>query len=234
MTAKGTKGTKPGRTYECTRSDLEGATRGDSSKCAVARALARQIPGAREIDVDTQTIRYTDQDGGRWWWATPIVVAQYVSDYDLGLPIGDEAIAGEQLGPFRFTLRHPVKQPRRRLTEEGKAHHAEYNAHVKAIREHHGLSHTAWRSLTTDDRRELIAQARDQGVDIAVVGERSGLSPEPQSHPAPVIGGKPPTSYTEPGRKAPPKVFRSHRRTYGNRVLRWNREPEDRAGGAVV
>jgi hypothetical protein len=112
---------KPRRfTVQVTTQDIERAVRKHSGKCAVAIALARVRPGAHHIEVDIQTIRFTDEDGRRWSWQTPWQAAQYVVDFD----------AGDDIAPFSFRLdpARAIEIKRRVRTPEGK------EAHVAAQR----------------------------------------------------------------------------------------------------
>jgi hypothetical protein len=96
---------------DVTGKDLARGVANVSNRCAVAQAIARQIPGSQRIDVDTQTIRFT-LDKDRFVYLTPMSVQQYVSDYDAGLPIGDYAEPGKVCGPFTFRLDNPMRSPR--------------------------------------------------------------------------------------------------------------------------
>lgn len=221
-----------------TRDDLEQARRGHSQKCAVARALARAFPDIRNPEVDTAAVRYSDADG-RWWWATPIAVAQYVSDYDLGLPIGDEAIPGVQCGAFTFYLRDAVRAPQRRQTVTGKQRTNQYNAQVRAVREHAGLNAAQWNALARAERRTLVEQAKTDGMWTAPVGERTGVEPvktpggdglNDERRNDVIVAA----DHAANVRQAPPRVYRSVKRMYGQRILRWNRPAGDEVGGAVV
>src|SRR5215469_1218113 len=103
-----------------TEEDLEKAARnreglppgrGNSATCAVAVAIARQVPGAHRIDVDLRTIRWTDADG-RKVFLTPYKVADYVIAYD----------AGKELQPFSFMPRERVEALQRQaVTAPAKA-----------------------------------------------------------------------------------------------------------------
>src|SRR5215475_5876738 len=101
---------------DVTQRDIDWGIRGDSGRCVVARALARSIPDAARIEVDTQTVRFTS-GGKRWAFLTPLVVQQYVADFDGGKPIG----------PFAFTLRSAIQLRRRLLDEASKPKVAAYS-----------------------------------------------------------------------------------------------------------
>lgn len=93
---------------EVTPRDIEHGIRGDSSRCMIAVAIARAVPNASRIEVDTQTVRFTDGEGSRWAYITPPIASQYVVDFD----------AGDPIDPFAFTLDRDraVKVRRRVLT----------------------------------------------------------------------------------------------------------------------
>ena len=62
---------------EVTEEDISKAQRNNSYKCVVAQAIARTIPDATRIEVDTQAIRFTRAETGERWlyshrrpWAT--------------------------------------------------------------------------------------------------------------------------------------------------------------------
>lgn len=93
-----------------TAHDIEWATRKDSSRCMVARALAREVDDATRIEVDTQTIRFSTGDN-RFAYLTPLTVQRYVATFD----------AGEPVEPFDFQLRNPMQLKRRLLTPEERA-----------------------------------------------------------------------------------------------------------------
>lgn len=91
---------------QITEQDIAKATQNNSMRCVVAQAIARTIPTASRIDVDLQTIRWS-QDGVRNVWLTPYTVSGYVIAFD----------AGDTIEPFTFMLdprrRVPVKQQRK-------------------------------------------------------------------------------------------------------------------------
>jgi hypothetical protein len=83
------------RSVEITETDIEKAKQNDSYKCVVAQAIARTFPDAHHIEVDTQTIRFTEG---------------YVVAFD----------AGEAIEPFTFQLRQPVPVRQKRRTKAGR------------------------------------------------------------------------------------------------------------------
>lgn len=96
-------------TIEVTGQDIERAHRNDSYKCVVAQAIARTVPDARRIEVDSQTIRFTSGDE-RLVYLTPYTVQGYVIAFD----------AGDPVEPFKFQLRNPITARRNLATAAGK------------------------------------------------------------------------------------------------------------------
>ena len=97
-------------TISVTEEDIEKAHRNDSFICVVAQAIARTVPMAHHIEVDSQTIRWTEGDE-RYLWLTPLATQDYVIAFD----------AGEEILPFKcqLTRRLPVRRLER--TEAGVA-----------------------------------------------------------------------------------------------------------------
>ena len=101
--------TKTRINVEVTEADIERAHKNDSYRCVVAQAVARTVPSATNIEVDTQTVRFT-VDGERRIYLTPYAVQGYVIAFDAGDPIES----------FSFQLRDPRRARRRVKTEAGK------------------------------------------------------------------------------------------------------------------
>src|SRR6185503_2198742 len=78
---------------QVTESDIKRAVKSNSMHCVVAQAIARTVPGASRIDVDLQSIRWS-QDGERHIYLTPYSVQGYVIGFD----------AGDEIQPFTFAL----------------------------------------------------------------------------------------------------------------------------------
>lgn len=93
-----------------TAKDIQSGKPGESSRCAVAKAIARTVPGANNISVDTQSIRFTVGDE-RCIYLTPDTVANYVIDFD----------AGDPIVPFRFGMRSPQRMQRQMRSVAAKA-----------------------------------------------------------------------------------------------------------------
>lgn len=80
-----------------TQEDIDRALRNSSSRCAVARAIARTFDKATHIKSDMQTISfYIGHD--KWSFITPGIAMQHIVDFDLG----------DKLQPFKFQLREPM------------------------------------------------------------------------------------------------------------------------------
>lgn len=89
-------------TIEVTEADIEQAVPKDSGHCAIADAIARQIPGAANVTVDLQTIRWSDRDKGkRYVYLTPRVAQILLLDFDRG--------DRDRCEPLTFRLIEPVQ-----------------------------------------------------------------------------------------------------------------------------
>jgi hypothetical protein len=93
----------PRFTVKVTEEDIDRAIRSDSYNCVVAQAVARAIPNAHHIEVDTQLIRFTHGTGERYGYLTPYSVQGYVVAFD----------AGDPIRPFEFQLRNGMVIRRR-------------------------------------------------------------------------------------------------------------------------
>lgn len=84
---------------EVTAADLASGQPKQCTRCPVALALRRQVPGARFVLVNDVTISvYADDREEPDVYPTPGVVADFIVEFDLGL----------KRKPFAFTL--PVKE----------------------------------------------------------------------------------------------------------------------------
>ena len=82
-----------------TDADIINAIARDSTHCAVAEAIKRQVPEAQGVDVDAQSIRFRiPEQKKRFIFFTPRIVQAYIAAFD----------AGEELQEFEFTLGHPI------------------------------------------------------------------------------------------------------------------------------
>jgi hypothetical protein len=175
---------------DVSEADIKWGHRKDSGRCAVARAIARTIPDATRIEVDTQSIRFTS-DGDRLMYLTPLSVMNYVAAYDDGRPVE----------PWRFQLRDPIKLRRRLVREESKP------------------------ALAAKHRED---KARAKGKVLAST-DGDAETPRDASTVGAVDTRKPWTATeTIAGRRPPPRVFKTHKRAYGHRVLRINQPQTER------
>lgn len=188
----------PGRiSVEVTASDIERAHRNDSYKCVVAQAIARTVPMATNVDVDTQSIRFT-VDNERRIYMTPYAVQGYVIAFD----------AGDDIEPFSFQLRDPRRAARRLRTESGKIAQRAYN---KARREPAKTPAKVTSKAATDKNVTSVDDVTSvQSAAKAAYAEARAANPGPESKVA--------------GRKAPPRVFKKKQRSYGHRLLRINQD----------
>jgi hypothetical protein len=180
---------------EVTEKDIAKAQRNHSYKCVVSQAIARALPDATRIETDNQTIRFT-QNGERLVFLTPYAVQGYVIGFD----------AGDEIQPFSFQLRNPIRTKRTRLLAAG----AEANrARIRA-------------------RRRVTKKARDLGVPLNAPKVKAAERAAAKAAYAEAIAAQPGgVTVVEGGpehRRVPPRVFKKKMRTYGHRMLRINQE----------
>jgi hypothetical protein len=195
-------------TIEVTPHDIVRSKRGDSYNCVLAHAIARIVPDATRIDVDTQAIRFTHA-GKRFTYLTPPVAAGYVAAFD----------AGDPIHPFRFRLNDerrivvPVRVKRMVRTAAGRlAERAVSRAKARVRR----------RMANKPPEQTQAAAAKAAQSAYAAVREQHPDEPFKQSD----RGGRPPI----------PLVFKRKHRLYGGRLLRVNqpnRHSEPTANAAV-
>lgn len=87
------------------------ARRGVSTRCAIAAAIMNQVPPARRIKVDRETIAWLDVSlNQRFIFRTPPSVQEFIRRWD----------ASEEVAPFTFALSDAsliaVRRPRIRST----------------------------------------------------------------------------------------------------------------------
>lgn len=182
-------------TVEITESDIERAHKNDSYNCVVAQAVARTVPDATRIEVDTQSIRFTTQDERRIYM-TPYAVQGYVIAFD----------AGDPIEPFSFQLRDPKRVARRVRTEAGRVVQRAQNKARRAVAKERltkQTSPTPRPDVGSAEPDAVQAKAAYAEARAAHVGEK--LS-------------------EQKGHTAPPRVFKKKQRSYGHRLLRINQE----------
>lgn len=181
---------------EVTEEDIEKAKRNDSYMCVVAQALARTIPEAHHIEVDSQSIRFT-RGPRRFVYLTPYAVQGYVVAFD----------AGEAIEPFSFWLRDPAKVKTKRLTDMGrKAISSSQRARRKAKRE-------ALDAGKDPKSPEVIKHVRE----AVTAAYKAVTATAPNERADEFIG--------EGRQKKVPRVFKRKARSYGHRLLRINQDP---------
>lgn len=195
---------------DVTAADITKAYVNDSYRCVVAQAIARQLPGARKIEVDLQTVRWSDDDG-RHVFLTPYSVAGYIVAFD----------AGEELHPFRFQLRNPVPVAQKRARSEA----------AKAAKRS--------RDKINDERAKLVAAEAVLADPDAPADKVAAATERVKTLPAKIASARvahedlkaaykaagesiSEERITETPRRAAPKVYKTKRREYGQRVLRVN------------
>jgi hypothetical protein len=182
-----------------TEADIVKAERSNSMKCVVMQAIARCIPDAHHIDIDLQTVRFTRgprDNSERFVYLTPYQIQDYIVAFD----------AGDQIQPFSFTLlnQNRITARRRRITPAGKVANAARRTAIRAARRARGG--TGDKPLA-DPRQERAA--KDEAIEAYAAARRANPGPAHTS---------------TGGRKPPPRVARTSRRTYGLRAMRINRE----------
>ena len=198
---------------EVTEEDISKAQRNDSYKCVVAQAIARTVPDATRIEVDTQAIRFTRAESGeRYLYLTPPTVIGYVVAFD----------AGEEPAPFQFWIDAPMQIGRRVRTEAGRAadkarkteQRRKAPAPVAPSQKPAPRGATQPVSITPpsviqseEEKQELVKQAYE-----AAKAKHSDKSLSKSD------GG---------GRKENPRVYKTGKRVYGSRILRVNRYLRD-------
>ena len=186
---------------EVTPADIEQAHIGDSYKCVVAQAVARTVPSATRIEVDVQTIRFT-RDGERLSYLTPYAVAGYVVAFD----------AGDEITPFQFQLRNPIKSRTVVKTAAGREIARKENrarTARKRARDAEAIRPTA----------KVKSQALEQFIEEAP-GRAEAAEKEVADARAAYREAGIPLAH-ESGRRIP-TVHKTKKRSYGHRLLRVN------------
>jgi|SRR6188508_1219213 len=182
---------------EVTEDDIAKARRNDSYVCVVAQAVMRTIPSAHHIDVDTQSIRFTEGNR-RLVYLTPYAVQGYVVAFD----------AGESIEPFSFTLREPAKVKTKKLTLHGR----KVNTHKQRARR--------------QAQQEAKAAGKDLQAPEVIERVREAVTTAYRAATATAAPGEIQTELIGEGRvRKVPRVFKRKMRSYGHRLLRINQEP---------
>lgn len=121
-----TKRTKAPRPFiRVTNDHIAPAVRRDSSHCMIQIAIEQQIPNAKAISVDLQTIRWSDPTvGKRYIWLTPRPAQEMLIAFDRGWDDLIEPIAFELRNAHVVPMRKTVVDPetgKKKTTTLGKA-----------------------------------------------------------------------------------------------------------------
>lgn len=192
--------------------DIAKAEKNNSMRCVVAQAIARTLPDATRIDVDTQSIRWS-REGERFVYMTPYSVQGYVVAFD----------AGEPIQPFTFALdsrkRVPVQTARK--TEAGKAIGKARKQERSAAKRAEKLERTAKKATLPPPSPGEVKAAK------ALLPDARQAATEATADVAKVTAayeGAVQMRREGEGRvAAPPRVTKSSERHYGMRTLRVNR-----------
>jgi hypothetical protein len=200
-------------TIEVTEADIEEAKIGDSYRCVLAHAIARQVPNAKRIEVDLQTVRWTDEQGRRVF-LTPYVAAGYIVAFD----------AGEELHPFSVRLGNPVEAMQRKAKTRAAREIKQKDSKVQRERARQRKAETvlADPKASEDDKTEAAARAATAPKKIK---EAEADLKDARALYRTLGQALAPQRVSEATRTAPPKVIKTKKREYGNRVLRVNQEP---------
>jgi hypothetical protein len=83
-------------TISITQEIIDAAIPKDSKNCMIAETISRTVPNAKNVLVDTSSIRWSDPDKGlRYVYLTPGIARDAIYKFDFG----------RKLKPFSFTLR---------------------------------------------------------------------------------------------------------------------------------
>jgi hypothetical protein len=195
--------------FVVTAEDIAKATANDSYKCVVATAIARTVKDARKIEVDLQTIRWSDSEG-RHVFLTPFSVAGYVIAFD----------AGEELFPFKFHVRDSVPSVQRRALSPAAK---EAKASRGKIRNERRRMERAEAVLADPDApADKVAEAQEQ-VKRAPAKVAAAKADHEDLKAAYKAAGQSIADerITETARRAP-TLYKGKRRVYGQRALRVN------------
>jgi hypothetical protein len=198
---------------EVTAEDFNKGVTRDSNRCAVKEAVAREIPGAKRVEVDLQTIRFSIDDE-RHVYLTPWQVAEYIIAFDAG--------DVEQLHPFSFQLRSAVeigpKVRRQTFTDEGRKVEAARTRVRKAKAKKERATEVLDDSESTTVEK---AQAEETlGTIDEVIAERTREYEDVRAEAK--ESGMPRTKVVDSDRPRAPRKFKTRTREFGVRVLRVN------------
>ena len=198
----------PNLRVKVTAEDIAEAEQSASMKCVVAQAIRRTFPGATKVDVDIQTIRWS-QDGERIVYMTPYSVQGYIVAFD----------AGDTIQPFGFGLHHSSRIPavrQRTKTPAGKAIDNKRTTARQAAAKRVKVEQASKVEQATARQVEEARNAEEQAVaDLAAVKA--------------AYAGEVKNAERNGGRAAPPRIVKSTTRKHGIKALRIN-QPAKPAG----
>lgn len=197
-------------TITVTAEDIEKAAVGDSYRCVIAQAIARHITNARKIEVDVQTIRWSDEDG-RHVFLTPYSAAGYVIAFD----------AGEEIHPFRFRLRDAVPSVQKRaLSEPAKAAKKSRDT-IRSERSKLAKAQAVLADPAAPPDKVAQAQERVKAAPAKI--EEAETTHEDLKAAYKAAGESiAEERVSETTRRATPRLHKRSRRAYGHRLLRVN------------
>lgn len=200
--------TKTRWNIDVTADDISRSHARDSYRCVVAQAVARTIPDATRIDVDIQTIRFTHH-GERQAYLTPYTVAGYVVAFD----------AGEEIHPFRFQLRNPIKVRQQKMTTAGRDV-ARKQQQVRVARDR------VTKARETLSRDQSPAEAK--AAEAAMAEEKARVArAKADVADARSAYAQADTKLSNVEGRTVPRVHKTKSRSYGHRLLRVN-QADDR------
>ena len=214
-----TKTTKSRFDISVTQTDIDRAFQSNSAKCVVVQAIARTLPEAHRIEVDTQTVRFTIGDE-RYAYLTPYSVTGYVIGFD----------AGDKITPFTFRLYQDQRVPiRRRTRTPAGSHIATANDRVKrATRKVQTSQQKLTETLSQLDTKltdpDLPPPSPDEirkvRAEVTAAKAEEKLAKAANDSARAAYGNEPQS--TSNGQRQQPRVFKTNRREYGHRALRIN------------
>jgi len=195
---------------DVTSKDIGGGKRSDAMHCAVQRAIERTLPDATRVEVDTQTVRFTDAAGQRWAYLTPYEVAGYIIRFD----------AGEEIEPFSFRLMGDKRIPvhRRVRTQAGRVAERARSAAAAKVRREAAKTRADYAKAPRSKRVPRPPTSKEEQEAAQNAGRAAYAKAK-----AKVEGRVLSRRETEGLAQAPRRVFKLKHRHYGERRLRVNR-----------
>jgi hypothetical protein len=205
-----------------TQADIDKAITKISSRCVVATAIARDVPGATGVQVDVQSVRFT-KGGVRHTYFTPPAVAGYVVAFD----------AGDDIHPFRFTLREDQRLPvRRRMRTPAGNEKARVSAQVRTAKASVKRAEAKVEKLKEEQAPPAAIARAENAVagKIDAIAEAEAARQEVMA----VYSGYKVQEIDDPSLPPPrPQVFKKNSRHYGHRKLRINQPPKEQTQPAT-